>query len=297
MYKMEELVPIVGQLAGEYTGHASTSVTYETAEQLMEAVLYCIRQAQSGDRSWRDSTLRESELRSEESFQDNHTGELSGGQLPPARQVYDAGRALVEEKTRTALQFYNRMLSSFVSYDNACLYDTVAKGIPEFFKWYDVRFCPQDSILTLDYPVLKDLSGYQGIDRIYEFLRCVEWEQEFLGCFSGQEIVDLLSHYSRYYRSMIENLAEIVLTALTQQMLAGSMTLRVGEELEPEEYERMKQSLKESETDDLVELLAEGLERFLQASGIEDLNLQSYLRLALPGIVARLQAIAGNDRN
>ena len=61
---MEELVPIVGKLAGEYMGHASTSVTYETAEQLMEAVLYCVREAQSGDRSWRDSSLRESEFRS-----------------------------------------------------------------------------------------------------------------------------------------------------------------------------------------------------------------------------------------
>ncbi|MGN0311129.1 MAG: DUF6179 domain-containing protein [Lachnospiraceae bacterium] len=273
-YKMEELVPIVGQLAGEYTGHASTSVTYETAEQLMEAVLYCIREA-----------------RSVASAQDKSpTGELSGGQLLPARQVYDAGRTLVEEKTRTALQFYNRILSSFVSYDNACLYDTVVKGIPEFFKWYDVRFCPQDTILTLDYPVLKDLSGYQGIDRIYEFLRCVEWEQEFLGCFSEREIVDLLSRYSRYYRSMIENLAEIVLTVLAQQILAGRMILRVEEELEPEEYERMKQSLKESETGDLVRLLAEGLDRFLQTCGIEDLNLKSYLELALPGIVMRLQA-------
>ena len=288
---MEELVPIVGQLAGEYMGHASTSVTYETAEQLMEAVLYCVREAQSGNRSWRELPSQKSGFRSGTSAQDKSpTGELSGGQLLPARQAYDAGRALVEEKTRTALQFYNRMLSSFVSYDNACLYDTVAKGIPEFFKWYDVRFCPQESILTLDYPVLKDLSGYQGIDRIYEFLRCVEWEQEFLGCFSEQEIVNVLSHYSRYYRSMIENLAEIVLTALTQQMLAGSMTLRVGEELEPEEYERMKQSLEESGTDDLVGQLAEELERFLQTCGIEDRDLQSYLGLALPGIVMRLQA-------
>lgn len=89
---------------------------------------------------------------------------------------------------------------------------------------------------------------------------------------------------------MIENLAEIVLTALTQQMLAGNMTLRVGEELEPEEYERMKQSLEESGTDDLVGQLAEELERFLQTCGIEDRDLQSYLGLALPGIVMRLQA-------
>ena len=41
-YGMSELVPIVGKLAEKYTGHEHTSISYEKAEQLMEAVLYCI---------------------------------------------------------------------------------------------------------------------------------------------------------------------------------------------------------------------------------------------------------------
>lgn len=43
-YEMEELVPIVGKLAEKYTSHESTSITYEKAEQLMGAVLYCIHE-------------------------------------------------------------------------------------------------------------------------------------------------------------------------------------------------------------------------------------------------------------
>ena len=42
-YTMEELLPVVGKLTEKYTGFSSTSVTYETARQLMEAVLYCLR--------------------------------------------------------------------------------------------------------------------------------------------------------------------------------------------------------------------------------------------------------------
>ena len=38
-YEMEELVPIVAKLAEQYTGHESTSVTYEKANQLMTACL------------------------------------------------------------------------------------------------------------------------------------------------------------------------------------------------------------------------------------------------------------------
>lgn len=44
--QMDALVKIVGKLAGKYTAGESTSVTYEKAEQLMEAVLYCIREAE-----------------------------------------------------------------------------------------------------------------------------------------------------------------------------------------------------------------------------------------------------------
>ena len=43
---MEELVPIVGKLAEQYTAYEHTSMPYEKAEQLMQAVLYCIHEAE-----------------------------------------------------------------------------------------------------------------------------------------------------------------------------------------------------------------------------------------------------------
>ena len=40
-YKMEELLPIVSELAQKYTGYESTSVTYEKAQMLMgDSLLY-----------------------------------------------------------------------------------------------------------------------------------------------------------------------------------------------------------------------------------------------------------------
>ena len=43
-FEMEELVPLVAELAESYTSFDSTSITWEKAEQLMEAVLYCIHE-------------------------------------------------------------------------------------------------------------------------------------------------------------------------------------------------------------------------------------------------------------
>lgn len=139
-YEMEELVPIVGKLAEKYTANESTSITYEKAEQLMGAILYCIHELK----------------------------EINGNLLAlsekiPAQKAYEIGAAYVKEKTEKALNLYNRIMPGFYHYENQCLYDTFVKGIPEFFKWYDIQFEPQNTILTLDYPVLKDISGYAGI--------------------------------------------------------------------------------------------------------------------------------------
>lgn len=43
-YQMEELLPIVSELAQKYAGYESTSITYEKAQSLMEAVLFCLNE-------------------------------------------------------------------------------------------------------------------------------------------------------------------------------------------------------------------------------------------------------------
>ena len=43
-YKMEELIPVIAVLAEKYTSKESSSVTYETARMLLEAVVYCIEE-------------------------------------------------------------------------------------------------------------------------------------------------------------------------------------------------------------------------------------------------------------
>ena len=43
-YTMEELIPVVAMLTEKYTSKESSSVTYETARQLMGAVQFCIQE-------------------------------------------------------------------------------------------------------------------------------------------------------------------------------------------------------------------------------------------------------------
>ncbi len=72
----------------------------------------------------------------------------------------------MEKKAGQALERYNEIMTEFCWYGNRCLYDVFVKEIPESFKWYDIKYEPQNTILNLNYPVLKDISTYTGIDKI-----------------------------------------------------------------------------------------------------------------------------------
>ena len=230
-YTMEELIPIAGELVEKYTAFESTSVTYEKAEQLMGAVLYCIHEAElsagsvqakaggdgAGDAQAKAGGDGAGDAQAKAGGEDaaDSGGDMAGGAVCvsekglTARQAYEAGAALVEKKVRKALAMYNEMMPGFSDYGNICLYDTVVKGLPEFFKWYDIKFNPQDTILTLVYPVTGNLSEYTGIDRIYEYLKRIRMEQDFLHTYPENYVRSVLREYCGEYEEMVENIYEI----------------------------------------------------------------------------------------
>lgn len=195
-YKIEELVFIVEFLAEKYNAFENTSITYEKAEQFMEAVLYCINEA--------------------EQFE-HYTNMLTT--MMSTKQAYEIGMIYVEKKVKTALDLYNNMLSEFVDYQNRCLHDTFIKALPEFFRQYDIKFEPQNTILTLDYPILKDISEYKGIDKIYEYIKCIYLEQSFLSKFTESYVTNILYQYHHCYKDMIDNICEIVFRTIIAYIL------------------------------------------------------------------------------
>lgn len=222
---VEEMLPIVAKLTERYTAGESTSVTYEKAEQLMGAVLYCIREAgyEEEDEECRETDNAGNGQSECGMYSDEMKGgaEKTGTMYPAvckkgmsAQQAYEAGLVRVEKKVKAALALYNALSLQFDSYGNRCLNDTFVKGIPEFFKWYDMRFAPQDTILMLDYPIQKDLSAYTGIDRIYEYLRCIKEEQEFLHSFCRNDVIDALTRYNPSYEEMIDNVCGAVAASI-----------------------------------------------------------------------------------
>ena len=271
-YKIEELVPIVAKLAEKYTAGENTSVTYERAEALMGAVLYCIHEAEQQESSSPASRERLS-----------------------AQKMYEIGADCVKQKTRKALEVYNSLLSEFEAYGNQCLSDTFLKGLPEFFRWYEHKFCPQDTIITLDYPVLKDLSDDTGIDKIYEFLMCMQWEQTFFKGFPAGCVVRILERYSSEWKDLEENLCEIVYLHFAGHILAGKPLEEVN--FEQSDYLRLEKILLESEREALYQQVQYASEFFVKKSCPDSRKqgeLMQYLGTAADNALVRLKNAGAN---
>jgi hypothetical protein len=188
-YKLEEVLPVTAKLAKKFTSNESSSVSYETANQLMEAALYCIRECESKG----EDTMLE-------------------GRHIDCMTAYQKGYEIVLEKAEQAKRVYHRMLDHFEDYGCQNYRDTIIKGIPAFFLHYDPVFEPQNHILTLDYPVTNLSETMTGIDLILDYLIKAEYEQEFLQHFSREGIINLLEFTRTDYEELyFENICIPVL--------------------------------------------------------------------------------------
>ncbi|MCI8371188.1 MAG: hypothetical protein HFI75_02095 [Lachnospiraceae bacterium] len=313
-YKMEELVPIVGKLAEKYTAGESTSISYEKAEQLMGAVVYCIQEA---GQSWEESaenivekvTVRKTAVEpaadqsptepmavqssAEKTKSTKSIFAVSITKTPEtkeisAQQAYETGIAKVREKTRRALQVYNQLLPEFNCYGSHCLYDTVIKGLPEFFKWYDISFNPQDTILTLDYPVLKDQPNLTGIDRIYEYIRCIGIEQMFLNHMPEEYVTTILRSYHAEYEELLENISEIVFQSAVGHILAEKPLSEP--DLTKDDYRIIQNHFAHPDSSEPEKQLKQTIQLFLeQYYGASASTLLDYFQGAIDSWIIRLK--------
>ncbi len=182
------LMPIVAELSEKYTKKESSSVSYDTARRLMNAVVYCVSEAYKED-----------------------TNSICIVDVKDMKLLYEQGYDIVVKKTIKANEFYSNMLLNFDEYNNECLTDTVVKGLPAFFLYYDPKFNPQDHLLTLDYPTILTLGKKVGIDAIELYLKYIYLEQKFMGEFSRDKIILLFEKYHFDYEILIINLCELVL--------------------------------------------------------------------------------------
>ena len=249
-YEIEELIPIVIRLAEKYTSKESTSITYEAAAHLMEAVQYCIREY-----------VQEEQTTDKEEEADRQMPEVSKKKVP-AELAYERGYQIVLGKVDCVRRMYHVILPNFKSYGNENYKDTFEKGIPAFLRYYNPRFAPQDPVITMDYPVLWSMEQLQGVDAVEKYVEAIRLEQRFLGKLPDEYVRRTLEEYQYDYERQFFNICNIVLRGILRRMMGENVP-------EPEHLERaiegylrilVKEQYKDSK--DLLRYLGEDVKDF-----------------------------------
>jgi hypothetical protein len=268
-YKMEELLPVLAELAEKVSGCESSSMPYEKAEQLMGAILYCIREAEGAAGN-----------------------ALITGEKLPAAEMYKLGCKAVKEKVERTIQRYHEILPEFEDYGNRCLHDTFVLGIPEFFKWYDMQTNPQNTILTLDYPVMRERGKSCGIDAISEYVDAIYLEQLFLSDFSREYVLRVLRQQSSDYRELIQNVTEVVLEDVLLRLIVGRSLDQ--SELTQEDREQLTRYQGAEGRKKLQNTMEGILEKMTDQYYGASPDLLAYLNIPVSGIAARISCRAGD---
>lgn len=275
-YDLDELFILVKELSDIYTGKESTSISYERAQQLMDAVQYCIRE---NDMIYDDA--------------DDYGIIPKQDKVMTAREAYDSGYGLIIDKVKRANDLYNKIIADFNDYHNRAYYDTVVKGIPEFFKWYNPRLNPMDTIILADYTVLENINGLKGIDFIYPYLKCIEKEQIFLSKLPEAYIREVLQGYHTDYEDLFINICEIVLRRVLVNMLIGIRPEKIR--LEADDYKRLTDMLLNMSVEELKESLYYNLQSLITNAFFGDKGMYKYLSNVIPNLSAELRNASCNN--
>lgn len=249
-YEMEELIPIVAGLADQYTSKESTSISYERANHLMEAVLYCIDQCSEGR-------------------------QLTGSRGLTAIEAYRYGYELVVQKVKRTQELYNEMIMDFCAYGNENYRETVERAMPGFFRYYDAKFAPQETIITMDYPTIRPIADKTGINAVAKYIEYISYEQRFLRALPEKYICDILLRFQPDYGKQFYNICEIILRHILGYMLIGKP---LGKRTDKKEYEAFSERILERDTEYLEKLLEKLLHQLILEKYADDESLEEYLQ-------------------
>lgn len=263
--EMMEALPIVAELSRKYTSGESTSVTYEIANRLMGAVLYCVNE-----------------------YEDCDTLPMGQDEVP-LRTKYDIGRIRLHQKIENCRIRYNELMTHFNAYGNHNYNDTITKAIAGFFIHYDCVFYPQNTIITCDYPTIIPVScGEQtGIDLIDRYLSYIELEQSFLRRLPYDFICDTLYRNDYDYKNQYYNISAVVFGSLLGCMLIAKNVM----ETKDNSYEQLFQIVQMYDAEELKSRLDQASWLLFHNRYDTDVELHQYFQNEITELALRLKQV------
>lgn len=218
-----DTILLAAKMAQTYTFGASSSVTAETAQALLESAMCCI-----GRR-----------------LKTSGTGEaLKLLKTLPAEKIWNEGKELLRRDLDEAKSLLSFLQEHTLNTENEAYRGTLFEALPSFFSAYDIEFAAHDTPCLIDYPLCVEPGRLAGVEYILDYLKKLITENSF--CMKYVEQIEpLLRGYSPYWRDLNINIFELVLTNAVGRVMCGKEAAAL--DISEQDRERLKSSLNVSD--------------------------------------------------
>lgn len=272
-----DILNLLKDLIMKYTKGESSSVQAETAQRLLESILYAIdaRTILFADPAEAVVII------------------IKHG----VNAIYNQGFQLVTASTESSRALYLNLKAHKLGVGTHAYNLTIEGGLAGFFADYDPRFQAQDTVASIDYPLLFDDMSITGIFYIEQYLKKLAMENCFCQLFSTASAAKLLERYGQVYaidyRETLLNLFEVLLTNAIFAVLAGSKPLELN--ISPTQFDLLRQRLIDSPLEDCSRLIKAALEALIAAIPRPPIGLSDYMRNFMPILIPGFWSGLQND--
>ncbi|MDP4176971.1 MAG: DUF6179 domain-containing protein [Bacillota bacterium] len=272
-----QVIFILKDLIKRYTKNESTSVSVETAESLLNSLYYSI-------------DAYTSSLKDPESC-------IELLKVKSLQEIYNSGIEIVSEAVIETMMLLNEVKENKLDIQNEVYNDTIEKGIPKFFKSYNLVFNAQNGDCDIDYPLLFDDMKLRGIFYIKEYLEKLKMENEFCSYFNKIDIQRLfIDHASVYKIDSVKfpiNIFEIVLTNNIFSVLSGNEPSIII--LSKLQGTMIINNLKSMDSIEINMLISEAAKKIIKYFNEENTTLSEYIKNYINILVSRISTAAKNN--
>jgi hypothetical protein len=187
-----ELVELMGKEAARYTNEESSSIPVEKAQELLQSITYCIGIYLKTIRDGKEK-LR---LLQNESIQ----------------TLFLKGMEEIAKRKEEASKLLEQLQKKALDLNNIAYQDTIHHDLPKFFHDYEIEFGAHKLDTGIDYPLLRPITEYLGMEYVEEYLKQLAMEDEFIGRFRADRINLLLQAFDKETEHMLINIYELVWT-------------------------------------------------------------------------------------
>ncbi|MBN7575897.1 MULTISPECIES: DUF6179 domain-containing protein [Clostridium] len=269
-----QILDILRETANYYTKAESYSVRVEVAEQIMLSIYYTIGSFLKGKTSIKEqiTLIKENAM----------------------KYLFSEGEKVLKIKIEESKELLKNVQKSKLKTSNYAYIDTIDYGIPLFFIEYDIRFAAHEMQGSIDYPLAIDEMELVGIEYINEYLRKIDFENQFCSHFDIYEIENLLKSFDKNSDHILINIFELVLTNYLGCMVLGKRGITLDITDTERRYLKNKLGeLKEEEFNEVISMIVEGI---CQEFNINDINFINYINKTIYKIMPSIKKNIENNK-